>query len=255
MSEHYGNNNKSNVYMAKVHKIKKNYNNDNKLNSPQKQNGNGKKFNYNTFNINNNNKFSSQIKSKDNNISLEEQTKNSPLANKKPNKFGPKKKEEKQYKNSNNNNKIQINLNNFQTPNGIRPTNNNQKKIKNKSESMNENINYLGGVIHKPVFFKPIVCRVTNFTQVIDKNETNTIKSIIEIIYTTTKIDQNSQNNGNNTLSYLINSEIKKRLGGEWFIFVCQKDQKIFFNFSTISSSDFLVIEIGNSRFQIAKTK
>lgn len=250
MSEHCGNNNKSNAYKTNILKNKKNYNNNNKMNSPQKQNGNGNNiFNHNTYNINNYNN-SNKLK-KDNNMSLEEQEKDHRFVNKKQNNNVPK----KQTKNSNNNNKIQINLNNSKTPNGISPTNNNPKHKKNKSESMNENINYLGGVIHKPVFFKPIVCRVTNFTPVIDKNETNTIKSIIEIIYTTTKIDQNSQNNGNNTLSYLINSEIKKRLGGEWFIFVCQKDQKIFFNFSTISSSDFLVIEIGNSRFQIAKTK
>ena len=91
----------------------------------------------------------------------------------------------------------------------------------------------------------------------IDKNESNIIKSIIQVIYSSfDSFDEKK----NKKLSDVISEEIKKRLGGEWFVFVTnanKEKQKIKFQISMFDEDDksYLVINIGNSTFKIAKLK
>ena len=83
----------------------------------------------------------------------------------------------------------------------------------------------------------------------IDRNEMNIIRNIIETIYTIY--------NGNvkETLSELVSKEIKKKLGGEWFVIAYSQKQKLFFNISSVSDSNLIKLKIGESKFQIAKIK
>lgn len=165
----------------------------------------------------------------------------------------------------NNNNNVQIMNNNFFQ------NNNNQNKNQNQNNQMNNNnqkINYQGNQInnnqniynnnkndfiktmHIPKIDKDksILCNISHQTPNIDKNETNEIKSMIQLLYS---------NFGRNRekLSSKLSEEIKNKLGGEWFVFVSKKNNKIQFNIATISESDYLVIDIGNSVFKIAKMK
>ena len=165
----------------------------------------------------------------------------------------------------NNNNNVKIMNNNFFQ------NNNNQNKNQNQNNQMNnnnQNINYQGSQInnnqniynnnkndfiktlHIPKIDKDksILCNISHQTPNIDKNETNEIKSMIQLLYS---------NFGRNRekLSSKLSEEIKNKLGGEWFVFVSKKNNKIQFNIATISESDYLVIDIGNSVFKIAKMK
>ena len=83
----------------------------------------------------------------------------------------------------------------------------------------------------------------------IDRNEMNIIRNIIETIYTIY--------NGNvkETLSELVSKEIKKKLGGEWFVIVHSQKQKLYYNISTVSNTNIIKLKIGESKFQIAKIK
>jgi hypothetical protein len=125
-----------------------------------------------------------------------------------------------------------------------------QNKDKNKENSIQSIHKF-----HKPNTLNLTYSSIISKSDAIDKNEINTIKNIVEINYTTFERNRDKQISEKKTLSYLINSEIKKNLGGEWFVFVSKKVDKISFNLSTVSSTDFLTIEIGNSLFKIARTK
>ena len=102
---------------------------------------------------------------------------------------------------------------------------------------------------HKPNLQDSIICNIIKITESIDSNETNVIKSIVELLYST------YSNNNKKTLSTIISENIKNKLGGEWFVFISKKNSKISLNFTTVSESDFLVINIGQSLLKIAKTK
>ena len=44
-------------------------------------------------------------------------------------------------------------------------------------------------------------------------------------------------------------------MGGEWFIFVSDKDKKLDFGLSTVASNDYLTFQLGNTLFQICRLK
>ena len=114
-------------------------------------------------------------------------------------------------------------------------------------------------IIHIPDDNKnqPLTYRIEKYSKFIDKNESNIIKSIIQVIYSSfDSFDEKK----NKKLSDVISEEIKKRLGGEWFVFVTnanKEKQKIKFQISMFDEDDksYLVINIGNSTFKIAKLK
>ena len=101
---------------------------------------------------------------------------------------------------------------------------------------------------HKPNLEGSIISACTQESQTIDKNETNSIKNIIQVAYS------NSDNNPR-FLSDIITEEIKNKLGGEWFVFICDTNQNISFSISTISETDYLTFKLGTSLFKIAKIK
>ena len=102
---------------------------------------------------------------------------------------------------------------------------------------------------HEPNLQYSIICRIIKTAEAIDSNETNVIKSIVQLLYST------YSNNNKKTLSTIISENIKNKLGEEWFVFISKKNSKISLSFTTVSESDFLVIDIGQSLLKIAKTK
>ena len=108
-------------------------------------------------------------------------------------------------------------------------------------------------IIHKPVEDKsnPLKYQITQYSQIIDKNESNIIKCIIQSIYSSFDIKKGKK------LSDEISKEIKNKLGGEWFVFVSDifKEKKIKFRITMFDESDYLVMIIGSSIFKIAKLK
>jgi hypothetical protein len=85
--------------------------------------------------------------------------------------------------------------------------------------------------------------------QIVDRNEMNIIRNIIEILYSSCN-DQSSD-----TLSELICDQIKKKLGGEWFVMAQGQDEKLSFNISSVSNTNIIKIRIGESRIHIGKLK
>ena len=106
-------------------------------------------------------------------------------------------------------------------------------------------------IIHKPVEDKsnPLKYQITQYSQIIDKNESNIIKCIIQSIYSSFDIKKGKK------LSDEISKEIKNKLGGEWFVFVSDIEKKIKFRITMFDESDYLVMIIGSSIFKIAKLK
>jgi len=153
----------------------------------------------------------------------------------------------KNFNNQNNlnTNKIQLNHDN---DNGI------TKMFYENYEKVNHH-KYLRNKSHKPNLSGSYFCSISQYSQVIDRNESNIIKNIVEIYYTTFGRSEDEQQNENKSLSSLISSQIKNKLGGEWFVFVSKKNDNLYFNISSINESDILVIDIGESIFRIAKTK
>ena len=152
--------------------------------------------------------------------------------------------------NNNNNNNVKIINNNFFQNNDNQNINYQGNYINNNQNIYNNNKNDFIKTMHIPKIDKDksILCNISHQTPNIDKNETNEIKSMIQLLYS---------NFGRNRekLSSKLSEEIKNKLGGEWFVFVSKKNNKIQFNIATISESDYLVIDIGNSVFKIAKMK
>ena len=158
--------------------------------------------------------------------------------------------------NNNNNNNNNLNMMN---PNMgmIQGKNNNQMNHQMNNQmnnQMNDN-NYKKNKMqnfkrkrHHPNLELSIISSVTQESQSIDKNETNLIKNIIQIEYS-------NSNKTHEFLSEIITEKIKRKLGGEWFIYICEQNQNISFSISTVSDSDFLIIKVGTSLFKIAKVK
>ena len=158
--------------------------------------------------------------------------------------------------NNNNNNNNNLNMMN---PNMgmIQGKNNNQMNHQMNNQmnnQMNDN-NYKKNKMqnfkrkrHHPNLELSIISSVIQESQSIDKNETNLIKNIIQIEYS-------NSNKTHEFLSEIITEKIKRKLGGEWFIYICEQNQNISFSISTVSDSDFLIIKVGTSLFKIAKVK
>ena len=91
-------------------------------------------------------------------------------------------------------------------------------------------------------------CIIEQYSESIDNNETNLIKNIVQIFFS-----NSGRKREDRALSHSITKEIKKKLGGEWFVFVSNKNDNIKFNISSISDSDYLIIVINQSQFKIAK--
>jgi hypothetical protein len=98
--------------------------------------------------------------------------------------------------------------------------------------------------IEKTIYFKEETAN-----QVVDRNELNIIRGIIEVFYSTFT-EQSSE-----TLSELICKEIKRKLGGEWFVMVLGPNQNLCFAMSPVSNTNIIKLRIGESRIQIAKLK
>ena len=98
--------------------------------------------------------------------------------------------------------------------------------------------------IEQTIFFKE---ESTN--QVVDRNELNIIRGIIEVFYSSFN-EQSSE-----TLSELICKEIKRKLGGEWFVMALSPKEKLCFTMSPVSNTNIIKLKIGESRIQIAKLK
>ena len=134
---------------------------------------------------------------------------------------------------------------------------NNQKINKMNNNQMNNqmnNNNYKKMKItnfkrkrHQPNLELSIASFIIQESQSIDKNEANLIKNIIQVSYSNT--------NKNEYLSEIITERIRRKLGGEWFIYICEQSQNTSFSISTVSDSDFLIIKLGTSLFKIAKIK
>ncbi len=100
---------------------------------------------------------------------------------------------------------------------------------------------------------QPLTYEIKQYSQIIDQNESNIIKCIIQVIYSSFDEKKNKK------LSDEISEEIKKKLGGEWFVFVSNdnenKEEKIKFQITMFEETDYLIITIGSSKFKIAKLK
>ncbi len=141
------------------------------------------------------------------------------------------------------------NNNNFQNWNF------NEQFIYNQIKKIKDNKNYNKGLSYIEKWHTPnneinenTTCKIEQYSESIDNNETNIIKNIVQIFFSNF-----GRKREDKTLSHSITKEIKKKLGGEWFVFVSNKNDNIHFNISSISNSDYLIIVINQSRFKIAK--
>ena len=126
------------------------------------------------------------------------------------------------------------------------------KKIKIGNEIVNENRH----IIDIKTLDQTITCSVTRKPQGVDNNELNIIRHIIELNYTCFNKARKE------TISELISEEIKKNLGGEWFVIAYNEaynhneNKKLLpFVISSVEESDMIKFEIGESVFQIARIK
>lgn len=127
--------------------------------------------------------------------------------------------------------------------------NTNNKIIIQNSSNNNNNKNEISDckiIRHIPEKDDNLEYSIENVSNEMDKSEINTIKNIILIYFGFYK---------ENNLSRIVCDEIKKELGGEWFVLVSDKNDKISLKISTIAQKGFLVIAYGNTRFQIARIK
>ena len=131
--------------------------------------------------------------------------------------------------------------------NNISINTNNKIIIQNSSNNNNKNeISDCKIIRHIPEKDDNLEYSIENVSNEMDKSEINTIKNIILIYFGFYK---------ENNLSRIVCDEIKKELGGEWFVLVSDKNDKISLKISTIAQKGFLVIAYGNTRFQIARIK
>ena len=157
----------------------------------------------------------------------------------------------------NNNNYNQNNINNQNMPmysnNQMNYQNNkqmNQNQIAYNNISLNnQNENYKNKIY--PSKIQNYTCEIEKESELIDRNEVNAIKNIIQLNLCNYKylVDKNI------TLSDSIADNIKKKLGGEWFVFVLNKNKNISLNLSSITEKDFLIFNVGNDNIKIARIK
>ena len=123
---------------------------------------------------------------------------------------------------------------------------NDDEKNNNNNNNNNSNSNHQIKK-HKPEINENCVFSIEKMSKSIDKNETNKIKTILESNYDLLESGQ--------YLSDVFSAKIKKRLPGEWFVFVSNKKDNISLNISALSEDDYLIICLGNTKFQIARIK
>ena len=150
-----------------------------------------------------------------------------------------------------NNGNNMINQNNFNNGNG----NQNMMNQNNFNNQMgnNNNMNFqFERKKHKPNNNnESVICIVNQESNSIDRNEVNEIKNIVQLRYSSFINDDSEKN----FLSDLVCHDIKKKLQGEWFVFVSDAGQRIPFSISTVSDSEFLDLIIGKTSFRVARIK
>ena len=95
---------------------------------------------------------------------------------------------------------------------------------------------------------KPII---ENGSNIIETNEKKEINNIIKLAYTYMV----NQKGDSSFLSEIICNKIEQKIHGKWLVFVSDYDKDIPLGFSTIPESDFLIIKLGKTKFQIVKIK
>jgi hypothetical protein len=113
---------------------------------------------------------------------------------------------------------------------------------------MQNNMEPLNPKRHKPNYNMQADFTELARGQGIDKNEYDIIVSSARKAYEECKTD-------NQTISSRTGFEIKKNLGGQWFVFVSEKGKKFDFSLSTVASSDYLTFLLGNTLFQVCRLK
>ena len=156
-------------------------------------------------------------------------------------------KQNQQFGNPQNNNWNNMNQNNNQNA----QFSNNNPNINNQNAN---NQNVINPNIHrhhyKPKEGMSILPIVEQSSTLIDKNEVNEINNIVQQVYTFSLNPQNGD-----YMTDIICRKIKHKLHGEWFVIVSDKNNNIPFSFSTVSKNDYLIITLGNTKFNIVKLK
>ena len=150
-----------------------------------------------------------------------------------------------------NSNNTMCNTHNNIIINNANDNDNDNSKLKIKDDEINNNNNNSNSnhqiKKHKPEINENCVFSIEKMSKLIDKNETNKIKTILESNYDLFE--------SGHYLSDVFSAKIKKRLSGEWFVFVSNKKDNISLIISALSEDDFLIICFGNTKFQIARIK
>ena len=139
--------------------------------------------------------------------------------------------------------------NNFNNNNANNINNNPQMNPQNNQIQINNN--KFERKHYQPKEKGSIVSSIQQNSNLIDKNETNEINSIVQQVYSY-KLNQDKSKE---FMSDLICQKIKHKIQGDWFVLVSDVGKNIPLSFSTVSKSDFLIIILGNTKFQIAKLK
>ena len=123
---------------------------------------------------------------------------------------------------------------------------NNQANMVNQPQGSNYNRTQYK--IGEEQSIRPIIEQNSNL---IDRNELNEINNIVQQMYSYKATNKQD----NQFLSDLISKKIKHKIHGEWFVFISDKDQKIPFGFSSVNQTDYLIMTLGKTQFQIVKLK
>ena len=150
------------------------------------------------------------------------------------------------------NKNISKNLDNFNGISVSKTTTTVSQNSNNNINNKNQEIDYksrkhIANISKK----EPFNCIIEKETDIIDANETNLIKSIVQYVYTNF-----NKNKENKKLSFILSEKIKRRLGGEWFVFISNINQDIPFNIYPLTEEDYLIIKIEKKcKIKIAKLK
>ncbi len=257
-NQNMNNNNMSNQNMNNNNMNNQNMNNNNMSNQNMNNNNMNNQNMMNNMNMqNNNNNFNKNmmnnpmVMGNNNNMNMNGQNNNNQNMmnnNFNNNMMGQNQMGMNMNMNNNQNMNNMNNMNNNQNMSNMNNMNNNKQNMNNMNNNINQSMNFQRKV-HRPQSNESVLCIVQQESSVIDKNETNEIKNIVQVYYSSSLAQNNI------ILSDYISEEIKKKLNGEWFVFVSDDKNNIDFSISTNSESDFLKIKIGSSLFTIAKIK
>ena len=155
-------------------------------------------------------------------------------------------------------NKIK-NYNLGMNPNSISNMKNNfndsffNNRLNNSEKSINQRL-ILNQKIYQRKHYKieldgEIIPIIEHKSNIIEKNDTNEINNIIQQVYTY----MINQKGDTSFLSEIICNKIEQKIHGKWLVFVSDYDKDIPLGFSTIPESDFLIIKLGKTKFQIVR--